>query len=86
MGNCCGSEAKDNFRGEGHTVGASGTSSQPQPPRPVQSQPQAPAKSKSSPKVGGPGRTLGSAGGGEDARSAAARAAEVGYKLKVWVT
>jgi hypothetical protein len=83
MGNCCGSESKDNFRGEGHTVGSSGGGSQTtsQPPRPVQTQPQAPAKSKSPPKVGGPGRTLGSTGSGEDARSAAARAAEVSLQF-----
>lgn len=77
MGNCFGKESGGNFSGEGHTIGGSQTQTTPQAPRPLQSQAQPPVKSKPPPRVGGPGHTLGSAGTEEDARTAAARAAEV---------
>ncbi|KAE9962688.1 hypothetical protein BLS_002541 [Venturia inaequalis] len=76
MGNCFGKESSGNFSGEGHTIGGSQAQTTPQAPRPVQSQAQPPVIAKPPPKVGGPGHTLGSSGTGEDARSAAARAAE----------
>ncbi|TID21655.1 gb [Venturia nashicola] len=76
MGNCCGKESGGNFSGEGHTVGGSQAQTTPQAPRPVQAQAISPANSKAPPRVGGPGHTLGSAGTEEDARTAAAKAAE----------
>ena len=79
MGNCCGSQSDDNFQGAGRTVGAPSPQSNAKasvPPRIANTD--GPSATKPKAKVGGPGRTLGSAGGGEnDARAAAAAAAEV---------
>lgn len=68
MGNICGKESKaDPFSQPGRTVGSA-------PP---------PQNRSSVPKIAGQGHTLGGSGGGEatDARSAAAKAAEVGDGL-----
>ncbi|KAF2221215.1 hypothetical protein BDZ85DRAFT_25585 [Elsinoe ampelina] len=64
MGNCFG-KSNSNFKGEGRTVGG---------PTPAN----APAASSSAkvPATASPGRTLGGGSGGDDPKSAAARAAE----------
>ncbi|OJD38801.1 uncharacterized protein BKCO1_4000102 [Diplodia corticola] len=72
MGNLCGKESKsDNFAGPGRTLGAAPAPSD-------NARASIPAAKKSAPPQG-PGRTLGAgpeAGGDNDPRSAAARAAE----------
>ncbi|KAF2761740.1 hypothetical protein EJ05DRAFT_472709 [Pseudovirgaria hyperparasitica] len=72
MGNCCGSQSKDAFTGEGRTLGSA------PPPKPKASIPAA-ATTAPKPTTKGAGRaTGGSAGGLEagDPRGAAAAAAE----------
>jgi hypothetical protein len=68
MGNLCGKESKDNFEGQGRTLGSA--------PAPVT---KASVPSNVTPKrtVGGPPRTLGEGNAVNDPKSAAAAAAEV---------
>ncbi|KAF2869765.1 hypothetical protein BDV95DRAFT_620323 [Massariosphaeria phaeospora] len=72
MGNLCGKESQDNFQGPGRTVGAA--------PAPA-TKATVPARiAATTPKATGPGRAVGGGsgiGGGDNARSAAAAAAEV---------
>ncbi|KAH7085997.1 hypothetical protein BKA63DRAFT_432632 [Paraphoma chrysanthemicola] len=67
MGNLCGKESKDNFEGQGRTLGSA--------PAPVT---KASVPSNVTPKrtVGGPPRTLGEGNAVNDPKSAAAAAAE----------
>jgi len=69
MGNLCGKQSKDNFEGQGRTLGsAPAPATKASVPNNV-----APAK----PKVGGPARTLGDSNREDDPKAAAAAAAEV---------
>ena len=69
MGNLCGKQSKDNFEGQGRTLGsAPAPATRASIPSNV-----APAK----PKVGGPPRTLGESNREDDPKAAAAAAAEV---------
>jgi hypothetical protein len=80
MGNLCGKPSKGNFDGPGRVVGSA-------PAQNDNAKASLPAQAR---KVGGPPRTLGAAAGGSgsggalnadnDARRAAAEAAEVGHK------
>jgi hypothetical protein len=75
MGNLCGKTSKeeDNFTGPGRVLGSA-----PAPQNNAKASVPASQQPKQKPVVGGPGRTLGeSSGDVGDARSAAARAAEV---------
>ncbi|KAH7414336.1 hypothetical protein DE146DRAFT_32272 [Phaeosphaeria sp. MPI-PUGE-AT-0046c] len=69
MGNLCGKESKDNFEGQGRTLGSA-----PAPP----TRASVPANASSAPKrtVGGPPRTLGEVNKDNDPKAAAAAAAE----------
>ncbi|KAI4604762.1 uncharacterized protein J4E88_003248 [Alternaria novae-zelandiae] len=68
MGNLCGKQSKDNFEGQGRTLGsAPAPATKASVPNNV-----APAK----PKVGGPARTLGDSNREDDPKAAAAAAAE----------
>lgn len=69
MGNLCGKQSKDNFEGQGRTVGSAPA------PATKASVPSNVAAPK--PKVGGPARTLGEGNSGNDPKAAAAAAAEV---------
>jgi hypothetical protein len=69
MGNLCGKESKDNFDGQGRTLGSAPA------PATKASVPSNVAAPK--PKVGGPPRTLGEGNSGNDPKAAAAAAAEV---------
>jgi hypothetical protein len=71
MGNLCGKESKDNFEGQGRTVGSAPA------PTTKASVPNSAATSKPKPKVGGPPRTLGESNSRDDPKAAAAAAAEV---------
>jgi hypothetical protein len=81
MGNLCGKQSKDdNFQGAGRTLGAAPT------PATKASVPARIANEGTKAKISGPGRTVGVGGSGqgtEDARSAAAAAAEVRRKKAV---
>ncbi|USP74494.1 uncharacterized protein yc1106_01768 [Curvularia clavata] len=66
MGNLCGKQSKDNFEGQGRTLGSA-----PEPATRA-SVPSNAAK----PKVGGPPRTLGDSNRESDPKAAAAAAAE----------
>ena len=69
MGNLCGKQSRDNFEGQGRTLGsAPAPATKASVPNNV-----APAK----PKVGGPARTLGDSNREDDPKAAAAAAAEV---------
>tara|TARA_R110002003_G_scaffold702_14_gene21201 strand:- start:16646 stop:16927 length:282 start_codon:yes stop_codon:yes gene_type:complete len=70
MGNLCGKQSKDNFEGQGRTLGAA--------PAPA-TKASVPSNVASTPKrtVGGPARTLGDSNAVNDPKSAAAAAAEV---------
>ncbi|KAF1943239.1 hypothetical protein EJ02DRAFT_443487 [Clathrospora elynae] len=68
MGNLCGKQSKDNFEGEGRTVGSAPA------PTTKASIPSNVATPK--PKMGGPPRTLGEGNRGDDPKAAAAAAAE----------
>lgn len=69
MGNLCGKESKDNFDGQGRTLGSAPA------PTTKASVPSNVAQPKR--KVGGPPRTLGEGNQGDDPKVAAAAAAEV---------
>lgn len=69
MGNLCGKESKDNFEGQGRTLGSA--------PAPA-TKASVPSKvTAAKPKVGGPPRTLGAGNSESDPKAAAAAAAEV---------
>ncbi|KAF1840769.1 uncharacterized protein K460DRAFT_192049 [Cucurbitaria berberidis CBS 394.84] len=68
MGNLCGKQSKDNFDGQGRTLGSAPA------PATKASVPSNVAPPK--PKVGGPPRTLGEGNNGDDPKAAAAAAAE----------
>ncbi|OAK98820.1 hypothetical protein IQ06DRAFT_349469 [Phaeosphaeriaceae sp. SRC1lsM3a] len=69
MGNLCGKESKDNFEGQGRTLGSA--------PAPA-TRASVPNNASSAPKrtVGGPPRTLGEGNKDDDPKAAAAAAAE----------
>lgn len=69
MGNLCGKQSKDNFEGQGRTLGSA---PEPATRASVPSNATAPK-----PKVGGPPRTLGDSNRVDDPKAAAAAAAEV---------
>jgi hypothetical protein len=69
MGNLCGKQSKDNFEGQGRTLGSAPA------PATKASIPSNVATPK--PKVGGPPRTLGESNRADDPKAAAAAAAEV---------
>ena len=69
MGNLCGKQSKDNFDGQGRTLGSAPA------PATKASVPSNVAAPK--PKVGGPARTLGEGNRVDDPKAAAAAAAEV---------
>lgn len=69
MGNLCGKQSKDNFEGQGRTLGSTPA------PATKASVPSHVATPK--PKVGGPPRKLGEGNSGDDPKAAAAAAAEV---------
>jgi hypothetical protein len=69
MGNLCGKQSKDNFEGQGRTLGSAPA------PATRASVPNNVAQPK--PKVGGPPRTLGESNREDDPKAAAAAAAEV---------
>ncbi|KAH7388877.1 hypothetical protein BKA66DRAFT_415081 [Pyrenochaeta sp. MPI-SDFR-AT-0127] len=68
MGNLCGKQSKDNFEGQGRTLGSAPA------PATKASIPSSVAAPK--PKVGGPARKLGEGNSGNDPKAAAAAAAE----------
>ncbi|EOA81883.1 hypothetical protein ACJQWK_05050 [Exserohilum turcicum] len=68
MGNLCGKQSKDNFEGQGRTLGSA---PEPATRASVPSNATAPK-----PKVGGPPRTLGDSNRVDDPKAAAAAAAE----------
>jgi hypothetical protein len=70
MGNLCGKESKDNFEGQGRTLGSA--------PAPA-TKASVPGNVTGAPKrtVGGPPRTLGNSNTENDPKAAAAAAAEV---------
>ncbi|CAO2650369.1 Nn.00g016610.m01.CDS01 [Neocucurbitaria sp. VM-36] len=68
MGNLCGKQSKDNFDGQGRTLGSAPA------PATKASVPSNVAAAK--PKVGGPARTLGEGNSVNDPKAAAAAAAE----------
>jgi hypothetical protein len=70
MGNLCGKESKDNFDGQGRTLGSA--------PAPA-TKASVPSNVANAPKrtVGGPPRTLGESNAANDPKAAAAAAAEV---------
>jgi len=70
MGNLCGKQSKDNFEGQGRTLGSA--------PEPA-TRASIPANVTAKPKVGGPPRTLGDSNRADDPKAAAAAAAEVRY-------
>jgi hypothetical protein len=67
MGNLCGKQSKDNFEGQGRTVGSA-----PAPATKASIPATAPKRT-----VGGPPRTLGDNNAANDPKAAAAAAAEV---------
>jgi hypothetical protein len=69
MGNLCGKESKDNFEGQGRTLGSA--------PAPATRAPVPKNVTAPKPKVGGPPRTLGESNRENDPKAAAAAAAEV---------
>ncbi|KAF1831487.1 hypothetical protein BDW02DRAFT_571946 [Decorospora gaudefroyi] len=69
MGNLCGKQSKDNFEGQGRTLGSAPA---PATRASIPSNVATPTK----PKVGGPPRTLGESNKGDDPKAAAAAAAE----------
>jgi hypothetical protein len=69
MGNLCGKQSKDNFEGQGRTLGSA--------PAPVTRASIPNNVATPRPKVGGPPRTLGESNRGDDPKAAAAAAAEV---------
>lgn len=68
MGNLCGKQSKDNFEGQGRTLGSA--------PEPA-TRASIPSNVTAKPKVGGPPRTLGNSNRADDPKAAAAAAAEV---------
>lgn len=75
MGNLCGKESKDNFEGQGRTLGSAPA---PATKASVPSSASAPKRT-----VGGPPRTLGDGNTNNDPKAAAAAAAEVRTILSV---
>ncbi|CAA9958657.1 hypothetical protein CFE70_002174 [Pyrenophora teres f. teres 0-1] len=67
MGNLCGKQSKDNFEGQGRTLGSA--------PEPA-TRASIPSNVTAKPKVGGPPRTLGDSNRADDPKAAAAAAAE----------
>lgn len=69
MGNLCGKQSKDNFEGQGRTLGSA--------PAPATKASLPSTAGAQKPKVGGPSRTLGESNSASDPKAAAAAAAEV---------